>query len=280
MRYAQLVIGPAGSGKSTYCAGIQKHGAATGRSIHVVNLDPAAEAFKYDCDFDVRDLISVDDLAEDDDDTLSTMGPNGSLVFCMEYIANNMESLEEALDTGEDDYYVFDCPGQIELYSHMTVMRTVVDKIRSWNFNVCAVFILDSQFMIDVDKFMAGALTALSTLMVLECSAICVLSKMDLLHGADKERVEHILESEFGQLLNENPPTAFSKAYRNLSEKIAGVMDSYSMVNFVPLNLEDEDSVTDVLLQIDMSIQYGDDLEVKDKFPEDVDNEDDYGGWE
>ena len=48
-RYAQLVIGPAGSGKSTYCETMQQHCENTGRTVHVVNLDPAAEEFKYSC---------------------------------------------------------------------------------------------------------------------------------------------------------------------------------------------------------------------------------------
>ena len=162
----------------------------------------------------------------------------------------------------------------------MNVMRTIVDGIKSWGFNVCAVFLLDSQFMIDIDKFMAGALTALSTLMVLECTAICVLSKMDLLKADDKENVEHILDSEFSKLLEETPPSGFSKNFRFLTEKIASLMDSYSMVSFSPLNLEEEDSISDLLLQIDNAIQYGEDLDIKDHYPEEMDQDDDGGIWE
>lgn len=173
----------------------------------------------------------------------------------------------------------------------MNVMRTIVDSLRSWNFNICAVFLLDSQFMVDVDKYMAGALTALSTLMVLECPAVCVLTKMDLLKAEDRERVEYMLSSEMSTLLNEvsiikvnfllvnlrfqNPPTAFNNAYRSLSEKIADVMDSYSMVSFSPLNINDEDSISDLLITIDNAIQFGEDADVKDKFPDEVDPEED-----
>lgn len=38
MKFAQLVIGPAGCGKSTYCNTIQQHCHACGRSVHVFNL--------------------------------------------------------------------------------------------------------------------------------------------------------------------------------------------------------------------------------------------------
>lgn len=74
MGYAQLVIGPAGSGKvfscqfcfvitmrfwlmrllgvffldqSTYCSSLYEHCETVGRTMNVVNLDPAAEIFNY-----------------------------------------------------------------------------------------------------------------------------------------------------------------------------------------------------------------------------------------
>ena len=36
------------------------------------------------------------------------------------------------------------------------------------------------------------------------------------------------------------------------------------MVSFLPLNLCDEDSITNVLIQIDNAIQYGEDLDVRE----------------
>ena len=35
------------------------------RKILVINLDPAAETFDYQCDLDIRDLISVQDVMEE-----------------------------------------------------------------------------------------------------------------------------------------------------------------------------------------------------------------------
>ena len=58
VKYAQLVVGPAGSGKSTYCGQVHAHCSSVGRVVHVVNLDPAAEHFDYAVSGDVRDLIS------------------------------------------------------------------------------------------------------------------------------------------------------------------------------------------------------------------------------
>jgi hypothetical protein len=51
------------------------------RNILICNLDPAAEHFSYRCDIDIRDLIMLDDVMEE-----MQLGPNGGLIFCMEYL--------------------------------------------------------------------------------------------------------------------------------------------------------------------------------------------------
>ena len=58
--------------------------------------------------------------------------------------------------------------GQIELYTHIPVMRQFVDHLRSLNFYVCGVFLVDAQFLIDASKFASGVLSALSTMVHLE----------------------------------------------------------------------------------------------------------------
>lgn len=35
------------------------------RNVIVVNLDPAAEIFKYNCDIDIRELITLKDVMEE-----------------------------------------------------------------------------------------------------------------------------------------------------------------------------------------------------------------------
>uniref|UniRef100_A0A670K9Q9 GPN-loop GTPase 3 n=1 Tax=Podarcis muralis TaxID=64176 RepID=A0A670K9Q9_PODMU len=131
-RYAQLVMGPAGSGKSTYCSTIVQHCEELNRSVQVVNLDPAAEHFDYDVMADIRELIEVDDVMEDDS---LRFGPNGG---CLGHV--------------EDDYILFDCPGQIELYTHLPVMRQLVEQLQQWESASVAFFSFDSQFMVESFK--------------------------------------------------------------------------------------------------------------------------------
>ena len=122
-RYAQLVVGPAGSGKvrtqaglvfpahpcgcslrslrqSTYCQQLHAHCESVGRVVHVVNLDPAAEHFEYALAGDVRELVSLEVrhratalralrvTRESGQDVMEELelGPNGGLLYCMEYL--------------------------------------------------------------------------------------------------------------------------------------------------------------------------------------------------
>lgn len=139
LNYAQLVIGPAGSGKSTYCKIIQQHAFNTKRSIKVINLDPAAENISYQCDIDIRDLISVEEVMEK-----KKLGPNGSLVFCMEYLYTKISWLEDKInDCGDNQYYLIDCPGQLELFSHYTIMNQIISRLKGLGINVMSVFCLE-----------------------------------------------------------------------------------------------------------------------------------------
>lgn len=261
-RYGQLVMGPAGSGKSTYCSNMVKHGEMLKRTIHVVNLDPAAEYFDYPVLADIRELIHLDDAMEDES---LRFGPNGGLVFCMEYLAQNFDWLQEQLEEVEDDYIIFDCPGQIELYTHIPVMRQLVETLQKWDFRICGVFLVDSQFMIEPSKFISGILTALSTMVNLEIPHVNVMTKIDLLSKKAKKELERYLEPELPVLLAEEfDDSRLSQKFKKLNSSIAKMIDDYSLVKFLPIDISDEDTINDVLIQIDTAIQYGEDFEPKE----------------
>lgn len=76
-----LVTGPAGAGKSTFCASLITHAQSLGRSVHLFNLDPAAEKFEYPPSIDIKDLISLEEVMTD-----LELGPNGGLIYCFESV--------------------------------------------------------------------------------------------------------------------------------------------------------------------------------------------------
>ena len=117
-RCPKLTLGPAGAGKSTFCASLITHAQSIGRNVHLFNLDPAADKFEYEPTIDIRDLISLEDVMEEMD-----LGPNGGLIYCFEYVLcmcvpdgsyllDNLDWLENELGNFDNDYLVIDCPGE------------------------------------------------------------------------------------------------------------------------------------------------------------------------
>ena len=85
-RYAQLVMGPAGAGKSTYVNTVEVHYATLRRKVHCINLDPAAEHFAYPVQCDIRELISVDDVMEDNEMRFLVVGVHLESVLYRDFI--------------------------------------------------------------------------------------------------------------------------------------------------------------------------------------------------
>lgn len=120
-------------------------------------------------------------------------GPNGSLVFCLEYLLEHFDWFDDHLIDIEDDYLIIDCPGQIELYTHLNVMVQFIKHLQQLNYNVCVVYIQDAQFMDDCHKFIGNILSALSTMVLFESPHVNVLTKVDLLTDDQKLLLEKFI---------------------------------------------------------------------------------------
>jgi hypothetical protein len=163
-------------------------------------------------------------------------------------------------------------------------MKQLVENLEKWNFRVCAVFLIDAQFLVDTPKFFSGVLAALSVMVTLETSHVNIMSKVDLLDKNDKNELQKYLRKKFFffnlilillnikrylepdlDLLNDdNESLIYRKKFHKLNKAIARVIDDYSLVKFQPLDVSDEDSINDVLLVIDNILQYGEENDVKE----------------
>lgn len=94
MPFAQLVIGPPGAGKSTYAYGMLQFFNAINRKCSVVNLDPANDHTNYPCALDIRDLVPLEDVMEQEE-----LGPNGGVMYALEELEENWEWMEEGLQS-------------------------------------------------------------------------------------------------------------------------------------------------------------------------------------
>jgi len=257
-KHAQLIVGPAGSGKSTYTTRIYDHCCAERRVVHCINLDPAAETFNYPVAIDIRDLISLDDVAEE-----LKLGPNGGLIFCMEYLMENIAWLEQKIGAFEDDYLIIDCPGQIELYTHIPVMKQLVYFFDKWHYRMCCVYLLDSVFMTDSHKFASGILCCLSAMIQLELPHINVLTKVDLLDKQSAEDLRELCDPDLGALQwkMEEEGKCDNDKHKLLTAEICNLLQTYNMVSFLPYSKGDLESIEAILAHVDHAIQYGEDKE-------------------
>lgn len=147
--FGQLVVGPPGSGKSTYCRAMQQFLGAAGRPTAVINLDPANDSLPYECAVNLTDLISLTDVMDE-----HGLGPNGgenskhvcshvartffsaALIYCLEYLEQNMDWLETAIHRLRGHYLLLDCPGQAELYTHHGAFFNILHRLQKLDYRV------------------------------------------------------------------------------------------------------------------------------------------------
>lgn len=104
---------------------------AIGRQCSVVNLDPANDHTNYPCAVDIRGLVTLEEIMGDDN-----LGPNGGVLYALEELEHNFEWLEKGLKELGEDYVLFDCPGQIELYTHHNSLRNIFFKLQKIGYRV------------------------------------------------------------------------------------------------------------------------------------------------
>lgn len=231
--YGQVVVGPPGSGKTTFCDGMQQYLRMLGRDAWVINFDPANEgtgkrrrhgiennnvskSTRGDKKETVQNSDDEPDHAEDSSshnqlpyETLfdicnevinlssvmleTGLGPNGGLMYCMEYLEAHSEAiilqLQERLEhstpaTNDESrkYLIFDLPGQVELYTHSTCVQHVLHRlVKTLDLRLTAVQLVDAHYCTDASKFLSASLLGTTTMLRLELPTVNVLSKIDLL---------------------------------------------------------------------------------------------------
>lgn len=264
MAFGQLVIGPPGSGKTTYCNGMQQFLTAIGRPMAIVNLDPANERVPYECSIDIGELVCLETVMAE-----LNLGPNGGMIYCMEYLAKNMDWLHERLQAlGPDVYLLFDCPGQVELYTTNDGMLQVVRTLtQTWNLRLAAVHLVDSHHCSDAYKYLSVLLVSLSTMVQLELPHINVLSKIDLVESfgalafelqfyTDVENLDRLLDVHASATDRTPAQAALTARYRSLTRALAELIQMFSMVSFTTLNIQEKESVFALLSLVDKTNGY------------------------
>lgn len=225
------------------------------RKVTVVNLDPANENMPYEASIDVMKLITVEEVMDS-----MNLGPNGALMYCIEFLETNYEWLEQQLKSSEFNYFLFDCPGQVELYTHHQSTRNIFAKLETQGFHLCAVHLVDSHFCSEPHKYISALLLSLSTMLQIGLPHVNVLSKADQLKEFGSKLLFNldyytdVLDLKY--LLEALDDTERMQKYRKLNHAIVSMIEDYALVTFTPLDANRNESLVNVKNMIDKANGY------------------------
>ncbi|KAI5463110.1 hypothetical protein BGZ63DRAFT_354145 [Mariannaea sp. PMI_226] len=257
MPFAQLILGSPGAGKSTYCDGMHQFLGAIGRACSVVNLDPANDHTNYPAALDIRNLIKLEDIMRDD-----KLGPNGGILYALEELEHNFEWLEEGLKEFGEDYILFDCPGQVELYTHHNSLRNIFYKLQKLGFRFVCVHLSDSFCLTQPSLYVSNVLLSLRAMIQMDMPHVNILSKIDKVSAYEDLPFNLDYYTDVDDLtyltpyLEAESPVLRSEKFGKLNEAIANLIDSYGLVRYEVLAVENKKSMMHILRVIDRAGGY------------------------
>ena len=122
---------------------------------------------------------------------------------------------------------------------------------------MCGIFVLDATFCCDTTKFISGSLLSLSAMCQIELPHINVMSKCDLIAEEDLDKILDLGCS------SEVPLTSGNPRLNRLTRSFCELIDDFSQVSFLPLNIKEEDTIDCIISAADHTMQYGEDADVK-----------------
>jgi GTPase SAR1 family protein len=252
--FGQLVVGSPGSGKTTYCAGMYQFLSAAGRKSAIINLDPSNESSFCEPTIDIIDLITLDAVQNEFD-----LGPNGGMLYCFDYLAENVDWLLKKIEIllEECKYFLIDCPGQVELFTTNGSLLVVINKlIEKFHIRLATVNLVDCSLCVDPSKFISVVLASLSIMLHLELPNVNVLAKSDIFEQIESDAG---LPLEYYAKLDDFSPMLgvlasgglFSQRYLKLSANLLNLVDGFGLLSFVPLSIEGKNMLAQVLRATD-----------------------------
>lgn len=173
-----VVLGTAGCGKSSLTGEFGKYLRDHSYDVKFINLDPGCLSLPYQCDFDIRDFFTVEDIMRREG-----LGPSGAMLRAMEHLS------ETAIPSYRGDFILIDTPGQLEVF----VFHKSGPKIIGQLVDIVGLFIIDAS--VGVEGLPALYLYSLVTGFRLGINIVNIVNKVDLLDIGDIELFKNYLSN-------------------------------------------------------------------------------------
>ncbi|KIK03228.1 hypothetical protein K443DRAFT_676893 [Laccaria amethystina LaAM-08-1] len=182
------------------------------------------------------------------------LGPNGGILYCMEYLDENFDWLEERLgELGPEAYVLFDLPGQVELSTNHESVKRIVEKLVKLGFRLAAVHLCDAHYITDASKYISVLLLSLRAMLHLELPHVNVLSKIDLIsqYGELEFNLDFYTEVQDLSYLENSLSSSLPPRFAALNMAMISLVEDFSLVGFETLAVEDKSSMINLTHTID-----------------------------
>ncbi|KAG7196810.1 hypothetical protein KM043_016923 [Ampulex compressa] len=226
-----------------------------GRKVAVINIDPANENMKYKPLIDISELIKHEEVM-----ALCGLGPNGALVYCIEFLEANVNWLISKILNLKDHYLIIDCPGQVELYTHHKSITTIAEKLSENLIQLCSVHLIDSHHCSDPGKYLSSLILCTTTMLHLGLPHVNVMTKFDhMIKFSDRldfnmDFYMEVLDLHY--LLKKLDKNLLTSRYKKLNAALTSLVEDYSLVSFLPLDIFNQVQLQGVKNAVDKANGY------------------------
>uniref|UniRef100_A0A8C0N080 GPN-loop GTPase n=1 Tax=Canis lupus familiaris TaxID=9615 RepID=A0A8C0N080_CANLF len=172
-----LVLGMAGSGKTTFVQRLTGHLHSRGSPPYVVNLDPAVHEVPFPANIDIRDTVKYKEVMKQ-----YGLGPNGGIVTSLNLFATRFDQVMKFIEKAQNmsKYVLIDTPGQIEVFT-WSASGTIITEALASSFPTVVIYVMDTSRSTNPVTFMSNMLYACSILYKTKLPFIVVMNKTDII---------------------------------------------------------------------------------------------------
>ena len=182
------------------------------------------------------------------------LGPNGSMIYCLEFLEANLDWLVNKLrDLKTCRYFIFDLPGQVEIYSNHSSLKNILQTLsKKLNLHLTALHLVDATYLYDKHRFLSSLMLSLTAIIGLEMPFINAVSKIDLLKTFGRPDMglsfySSISGLEYLFFEETNEGSSFNKKYGKLSRSLCEVIEKFSMVSFSLIDITNKFCICNII---------------------------------